>query len=272
MSSLWIFTDGNTSSQPYQGVSMSNQAIQKPDWNQEIDSSHSNVSSGHSAKPWAVVATFDLKEGHGTEWIQIVEEVVDAMKYEKTFISTSVCAHPTEPGKFVLFEVWKDRGEFFTIQVNRDYRRTLMERLPTLIQAPVIFEEWDAEQEWSQKTDVNSSAYGKESPSAKPWVVVVKLDIKEECVPEFRLLARTQINAMALEETFLSSTMCVSPTDPGKFLLFEVWKSREQFFTTQVKRDYSRSYLERLAALVRAPVVVEEWNEVRADSATYKRR
>jgi quinol monooxygenase YgiN len=43
----------------------------------------------------------------------------------------------------MLFELWEDRDEFFTIQVNREYRRSLVERLPTLVRSPVVFEEWN---------------------------------------------------------------------------------------------------------------------------------
>lgn len=95
-----------------------------------------------SAKPWSVIARFDVKEGCEAEWIQLVQEVIEAMKHEKTFISTSMCAHRTEPGKFMLYEVWEDRDEFYTTQVKREYRHSLMERLPALLRSPVVFEEW----------------------------------------------------------------------------------------------------------------------------------
>ena len=98
---------------------------------------------GQSAKPWAVIAKFDIKEGCEVEWMRLVQEVIDSMKHEETFISTSMCTHPTEQGKFMLYEVWKDRDEFFTVQVKREYRHQLMERLPTLIRSPVIFDEWN---------------------------------------------------------------------------------------------------------------------------------
>lgn len=53
-----------------------------------------------------------------------------------------MCTRPDEPGKFLLFEVWEDRDEFFATQANRQYRRPLMERLPELTRSPVIFDEW----------------------------------------------------------------------------------------------------------------------------------
>lgn len=108
-----------------------------------MNSKHSQAGNeSYSTKPWAVIAKFDIKEGCETEWLQGVQEVIDAMRHEESFISTSMCAHPSEPGKFMLFEVWKSREEFFTTQVNREYRHSFMERLSTLIRSPVVFDEW----------------------------------------------------------------------------------------------------------------------------------
>ncbi|WP_203217927.1 putative quinol monooxygenase [Nocardia terpenica] len=101
--------------------------------------------SGHehrSTTPWAVIVKFEIKEGCEAEWLRLVQEVLDAMRHEKTFISTSMCAHPSEPGTFMLFEVWEDRDEFFAVQTKREYRRALTERLPELTRAPVTFDEW----------------------------------------------------------------------------------------------------------------------------------
>ena len=60
--------------------------------------------AANSAKPWAVIATFDIQEGCETEWVQTVEEEFNDMRHEKTFISASMCARPSELGKFLLFE------------------------------------------------------------------------------------------------------------------------------------------------------------------------
>ena len=106
----------------------------------ERDDQHPEDS--HRAEPWAVMATFDVKEGCEEEWSRLVQDVINEMRHEKTFISTSMCRRPDEPGKFLLFEVWEDRDEFFATQVNREYRRPLMERLPELTRSPVVFDEW----------------------------------------------------------------------------------------------------------------------------------
>lgn len=96
----------------------------------------------HPRKPWVVPAKFDVKEEGEAEWLQIVHGVLDAMRHEGMFISTTICADPSEQGKYMLFEVWKDRDDFFTVQAKREYRHTLMERLPALLRSPVVFEEW----------------------------------------------------------------------------------------------------------------------------------
>lgn len=98
--------------------------------------------SDRAPRPWAVVVKLDIKPEHVTEWLESVEEVLDAMRHEKSFVSTSLCAHPTEPNKFLLFEVWQDRDEFFTVQANRDYRQPFMEKMERFLQSPVNFDEW----------------------------------------------------------------------------------------------------------------------------------
>ena len=95
-----------------------------------------------SAGPWAVVARMTVKEGRQEEWLSLVNEVMNTMRHERTFVSTSMCVHATDPHKFMHFEVWESREEFFGVQVHRDYRKALMEKLPSLLEEPATFEEW----------------------------------------------------------------------------------------------------------------------------------
>lgn len=104
-----------------------------------------NLQTGNSSyltKPWVLIAKFDVKEECEAEWLQGVQEVIDAMRHEASFISTSICAHPSEPGKFMLFEVWKSREQFFETELNREYRRSLTERMSTLLRSPAVLDEW----------------------------------------------------------------------------------------------------------------------------------
>lgn len=101
-----------------------------------------SAGNARETRPWAVVVKLDIKPEHASEWLDSVDEVLDTMRHEKSFVSTTLCAHPSEPGKFLLFEIWRDREEFFTVQANRDYRRPFMEKMQKFLQKPVNFDEW----------------------------------------------------------------------------------------------------------------------------------
>ena len=93
-------------------------------------------------KPWVWMAKIQIKEGLVAEFLDRVQQVLDEMRHEKTFLTTSLCAHPTEENTFLLFEVWKDKDEFFGTQLDREYRRPHTERFKELVVTPPVFEEW----------------------------------------------------------------------------------------------------------------------------------
>jgi quinol monooxygenase YgiN len=95
-----------------------------------------------STKAWVLMARIYLKEGVVPEFMQRVQAVLDEMRHEKTFRTASLCAHPTDPYQFLLFEVWEDRDEFFSVQVNREYRQPHAERFREFLRSPTVFEEW----------------------------------------------------------------------------------------------------------------------------------
>ena len=78
---------------------------------------------------WVLCVTFSIKPEHTEEFRTIVSEVIDEMRHEKTFVSSTLCHDPRTEGKFFIFEVWQDRDEFFTVQVNRPYRDWYSKRI-----------------------------------------------------------------------------------------------------------------------------------------------
>src|SRR3546814_3597474 len=84
-------------------------------------------------KPWVWMAKIQIKDGLVAEFLDRVQQVLDEMRHEKTFLSTSLCAHPTDENTFLLFEVWKDKDEFFTTQLDREYRRPHTDRFKDLV-------------------------------------------------------------------------------------------------------------------------------------------
>jgi quinol monooxygenase YgiN len=93
-----------------------------------------------SKQPYARVATFDVVVDRVPEFLAYAERVFDAMRYEATFIMSSLSVHPTEPNRFLMFEVWQDREEFDTVPWNRSYRMPFP--AADLLRSPVVAEAW----------------------------------------------------------------------------------------------------------------------------------
>ncbi len=92
-------------------------------------------------RPWVLCVHFDIKEGCEAEFIEKVTVPIDAMRHEKSFLSFSMCSHPSEPGRFFFHEIWESREEFMAVQRHRDYRHGYYARLQDLLRSPLLFDE-----------------------------------------------------------------------------------------------------------------------------------
>ena len=108
--------------------------------------------------------------------------------------------------------------------------------------------------------------------AGRPWVLAVIFEVSAGLEAEFLRLMEIPLNAMRHEECFVSASLSSHPNDPGKFYLHEVWKSREDFVTNQIHRDYRVEYEEKTVPMLRADRIYAEWFELRADYAVHARR
>ena len=97
------------------------------------------------------------------------------------------------------------------------------------------------------------------------WVLCVTFSIKPEFADEFVAIVGQVLDRMRHEANFVTTTLCRDPAAPGRFFLFETWRSRERFAAVDMSRDYRRPYESRLAEIQLAPRQVQEWRQVRAD-------
>jgi quinol monooxygenase YgiN len=89
---------------------------------------------GH--KEFALVVDVKTKAGLEQEYERLMMEVVERQTAEPTFIGTSVHRDPDDPTHFVLYEVWRDREDFETVQKKKPYRRAYEESLERLLERP----------------------------------------------------------------------------------------------------------------------------------------
>ena len=100
-------------------------------------------------------------------------------------------------------------------------------------------------------------------------VFSVQLDLKPECVDEWKVAVMALIEQMAQESTFVACYLDQDAQEPNRFKLFERWAepSVEAFVANQFEaKDYRRAYEARLPALLQRPRVttvlrgVREWH------------
>ena len=90
-------------------------------------------------------------------------------------------------------------------------------------------------------------------PHQVPFVMVVNVHLKPECVEEFLALGNPLFEAMHHEPTCVKMMFQRSVEDPAHFTLIEMWLDRADFFAVQVQRPYRQAYEARLPALLARP-------------------
>ena len=99
------------------------------------------------------------------------------------------------------------------------------------------------------------------------WILCVTFSIQPAFADEFVRIVSAVIDRMRHEANFVATTLCHDPATPGRFFLFETWRSRAAFIATEMARDYRRPYEARLAEIQSADRQIQEWRQVRADHA-----
>ena len=89
-----------------------------------------------SDEQFVLLATVPIKAGCEDEYLELVNAVNDEMRREPTFVNTVLHRSAEDPGLFMLHETWRDREDFFSVQMKRPYRARYEARLPDLLRAP----------------------------------------------------------------------------------------------------------------------------------------
>jgi quinol monooxygenase YgiN len=87
-------------------------------------------------------------------------------------------------------------------------------------------------------------------------VFYVKLELKPECVSEWRAAVVDVIEQMSREAAFVSCSLQHHADDPTTYTLYERWRepSVEAFLKNQFQsKAYRQAYEARLPSLLRAP-------------------
>ena len=85
---------------------------------------------------FVLLATVPIKSGREAEYLVLVNAVNDEMRHEPTFVNTLLHRSADDPALFMLYETWRDRDDFFAVQMHRPYRADYEAKLPDLLRAP----------------------------------------------------------------------------------------------------------------------------------------
>lgn len=91
---------------------------------------------------WVLAVTFWIRPEHSDEFLEIVSRVIDAMRHEPNFVSTTLSRNPDVPGRFFLFETWKSRARFIDEDMAKAYRQPYEARLAEIQLADREISEW----------------------------------------------------------------------------------------------------------------------------------
>jgi quinol monooxygenase YgiN len=85
---------------------------------------------------FALVVDVKTKPGLEREYERLMLEVVERQTAERTFIGTTVHRDPEDPTHFVIYEVWRDRENFESVEKKRSYRNRYEASLARLLERP----------------------------------------------------------------------------------------------------------------------------------------
>lgn len=109
-----------------------------------------------------------------------------------------------------------------------------------------------------------NTQFGEEnSMPREPFVAVVTIHVKPDCIEEFLRILSQVADAVRGEPTLISNVAHQDPEDPTKFMLWEIWSDQKDFFEVQMLRDYRKPYEERLVDLLAEPREVKIWKPLR---------
>ena len=85
---------------------------------------------------FVLLVTVPITPGREDDGLARVNAVNDAMRHEPTFVNTLLHRSADDPAVFMLYETWRDRDDFFAVQMKRPYRAEYEAKLPDLLRAP----------------------------------------------------------------------------------------------------------------------------------------
>ena len=83
--------------------------------------------------PVTYVIVFDVVPELRSEFLELLEAVLDAMRGESTFREAILHRDPNDENRFMLYETWQSHQDVIDVQLKRPYRQRWHDALPRLL-------------------------------------------------------------------------------------------------------------------------------------------
>ncbi|MDQ2703632.1 MAG: antibiotic biosynthesis monooxygenase [Pseudomonadota bacterium] len=85
---------------------------------------------------------FTVRPEQRERFLSLLNGVLDAMRYETTFVNATLHGDPADPDRFLLHETWTDHQDVVDVQIKRAYRDAWHASLPELLVNPRDISVW----------------------------------------------------------------------------------------------------------------------------------
>jgi len=86
--------------------------------------------------------TFNVVHEQRERFLVLLNDVLDAMRGEETFLDATLHMDPADENRFLLYETWTDHQDVIENQIKRPYRDPFHNALPQLLTGPREIEIW----------------------------------------------------------------------------------------------------------------------------------
>ncbi|MBE9603945.1 antibiotic biosynthesis monooxygenase [Acetobacteraceae bacterium H6797] len=86
--------------------------------------------------------TFNVVHEQRERFLVLLNDVIDAMSVEETFIDATLHMDPADENRFLLYETWADHQDVIDNQIKRPYREPFHKALPELLTGPRGLQIW----------------------------------------------------------------------------------------------------------------------------------
>jgi (4S)-4-hydroxy-5-phosphonooxypentane-2,3-dione isomerase len=76
-------------------------------------------------------------------FLELLHEVLDAMRHEATFHEAILHRDPASKHRFMLYETWESHEDVLSVQLHRPYRQAWHDALPTILRSERQIAVWE---------------------------------------------------------------------------------------------------------------------------------